>query len=262
MIATSSIQYLTLANSKRIAYYFDYHGAHLPTIIFLHDSLGCIQLWRDFPEKLAQQFPCNIFIYDRIGYGFSDPMDTYIRPTDYMTQEAILLEEIIEIKKLKNVVLFGHSDGGTIALLAASRQHHEIKNIICEAGHIFVEDITIQSILAAKVAYNNTTLPEKLKKYHGDKVPMLFKAWTDIWLDSKFRNWNIIYELKKIKTPLLFLQGSADEYGTDLQVMETIKHVSGPKEYHLLHNIYHTPHKEAPDVVVPIISHFLKNVIV
>lgn len=245
--------------------YIEHHNSfeNKPTIVFLHDSLGCTQLWRDFPGKISENTQCNVLVYDRLGYGKSFPMISHERENNYMELEADLLNELLNELNINNAILFGHSDGGTIALIAASKYPENIEAVICEAGHIFVEDITVKGVSDAFEAYQTTNLPERLAKYHGDKVPMMVKAWTEIWLSERFKSWNIEYLLKNITSPLLFIQGEADEYGTLDQVEKTIHQVSGSSEKYIIPNVGHTPHKEVPELVlnksVEFINHIVKN---
>jgi len=241
--------------------YIDYNHSfkNKPTIVFLHDSLGSAQLWRDFPSKVSEAAQCNTLVYDRLGYGKSFPMPTHERENNYMETEADILNDLLNELNLNDVILFGHSDGGTIALITASKYPEKIKAVICEAGHIFVEDVTVKGVKDALEAYRTTNLPERLQKYHGDKVPMIVKAWAEIWLSERFRSWNIEYLLKNIKSPLLFIQGEADEYGTLHQVEKTISQVSGSAEKFIIPNIAHTPHKETPDVVLNKAIEFIKG---
>ncbi|SIQ92325.1 Pimeloyl-ACP methyl ester carboxylesterase [Chryseobacterium sp. RU37D] len=248
-------------NSKKL--YIEYKNSfkNKPTIVFLHDSLGCTQLWRDFPANLAQSAKCNVLVYDRLGYGRSFPMQTYERENNYMEQEADWLNDLLNELNIKETVLFGHSDGGTIALIAAAKYPEKIKALICEAGHIFVEDITIKGVQDAFNAYKTTNLPERLQKYHGDKVEMMVKAWTEIWLNDRFKSWNIEDLLKNITSPLLFIQGDADEYGTLSQVEKTVSQVSGRAEKFIIPNTGHTPHKEIPEVVLQKSTEFINRII-
>jgi pimeloyl-ACP methyl ester carboxylesterase len=246
-------------NGKKL--YIEYNNSfeNKPTIVFLHDSLGSTQLWRDFPAKLSEATQCNVLVYDRLGYGKSFSMPTHERENNYMETEADILNDLLNELNIKDVILFGHSDGGTIALIAASKYPEKIRATICEAGHIFVEDVTVKGVKDALDTYQTTNLPERLQKYHGDKVPMIVKAWTEIWLSERFRSWNIEYLLKNIKSPLLFIQGEADEYGTLDQVEKTISQVSGSAEKFIIPNIGHTPHKEAPDIVLNKAIEFIKE---
>ena len=224
---------------------FNHSFENRPTIVFLHDSLGSVELWRDFPEKLAEATQCNVLIYDRLGYGKSFPMITHERENNYMQLEADVLNDLLSELNINDAVLFGHSDGGTIALIAASKYPEKVKAVICEAGHIFVEDITVKG----------------LEKYHGDKVETIVKAWTEIWLSEKFKTWNIESFLKNITSPLLFIQGGNDEYGTLDQVEKTVSQVTGTAEKFIIPNVGHTPHKESPEIVLNKSIEFINSVI-
>ncbi|MCS3529625.1 alpha/beta fold hydrolase [Chryseobacterium sp. JUb7] len=243
--------------------YIEYNSSfeNKPTIVFLHDSLGSVQLWRDFPEKLSAAAECNFLMYDRLGYGKSYPMLSHERDNNYMEQEADFLNDLLTELNINDAILFGHSDGGTIALITASKYPEKIKALICEAGHIFVEDITVKGVADALKAYQTTNLPERLQKYHGDKVEMIVKAWTEIWLSERFKSWNIEYLLKDITSPLLFIQGEADEYGTLGQVERTVSQVSGTAEKFIIPNVGHTPHKELPSAVLTKSEAFLKSIL-
>ncbi|WP_185205098.1 alpha/beta fold hydrolase [Chryseobacterium sp. C3] len=248
-------------NGKKLYTEYQKIFENKPTIVFLHDSLGCTQLWRDFPARLALQTQCNVLVYDRLGYGKSFPMLTYERENNYMEQEADLLNDLLKELNINDIILFGHSDGGTIALIFAARYPEKVTATLCEAGHIFVEDITVNGVKNAFEAYKTTNLPERLAKYHGDKVEMMVKAWTEIWLSDRFKSWNIEYLLKDINSPLLFIQGENDEYGTLDQVEKTISQVSGTAEKFIIPNIGHTPHKEIPDTVLQKSAEFITSII-
>lgn len=230
-----------------------------PTIVFLHDSLGCTELWRDFPKKIAEASRCNTLVYDRLGYGKSDAMKTSVRPVNYLELEAAVLNSLLEKLEIENVILFGHSDGGSIALIAASKYKKKIKMVICEAAHIFVEDITLNGIRQAVQAYETTNLPVRLQKYHGDKTETVFKAWTQTWLREDFRNWNIEDLLPEIKSSLLFIQGENDEYGTLDQVNTTLALVNGKAEKYIIPNAGHTLHKETPELAVNKVAAFITS---
>lgn len=230
-----------------------------PVIVFLHDSLGSAQLWRDLPAKLSESVECNMLVYDRLGYGKSDPMLTHERAVNYMELEADLLNDLLAELNITDAILFGHSDGGTIALITAAKYPERINSVICEAGHIFVEEVTLKGVYDAWDAYKTTNLAERLQKYHGDKVDMLFRAWTETWTHKDYRNWNIEYLLKDIRCPLLFIQGEADEYGTLDQVEKTVSQVSGTAEKYIIPGIGHTPHKEAPELILSRAAAFIKK---
>jgi len=233
-----------------------------PTIIFLHDSLGCLKLWRDFPEKLGKLTKCNILVYDRQGYGESCSFSYSKRNNYYIEQEADLLNEMLDFWKIDNAILFGHSDGGSIALITAGKYPEKIKGIITEGAHIFVEEVTIKGIKEAINLYRTTDLKIKLEKYHGNKTEEMFWAWASTWATNEFRNWNIEEFLPKIECPSLIIQGEKDEYGTLKQVENIIKQTKGQSTQLVLPNVKHTPHREVPELVLGKVSDFIKKYII
>lgn len=242
---------------KGMAYFYSEYYPGRPTIVFLHDSLGCIRLWRDFPEKLGEQTGCNILVYDRLGYGESTAMVTSGRGLDYLEVEADFCFDLLCALGLKDVILFGHSDGGSIALLVASKYPMVIQAVIAEAAHIFVEELTLNGIHDSIIAYQHTDLPQRLAKYHGEKVDTIFKAWTETWTASTYRVWNMEHFLTSIECPLLFIQGEEDEYGTLAQLRKTVDQVSGYAEELILTGVGHTPHKAVPDLVLNKTAQFI-----
>lgn len=248
-------------NGVKLAFHHVIKDLTRPTIIFLHDSLGCIQLWRDFPSAVGEKTNCNTLIYDRQGYGESDDFDTIDRENNYMEVEADVLSEMIKTFELKDVVLFGHSDGGTIALQTAAKYPNLIKGVITEGAHVFVEDITIDGVKEGVLAYENTNLKERLYKYHGDKTDNVFWAWATIWLSDKYRDWNIEHELKSIVCSCLIIQGEQDEYGTIKQVDAIVNNISGDAVKLIIPAIGHTPHKEARSIVLKETANFINNLI-
>lgn len=246
-------------NGKKLYIEFQTTYENRPTLVFLHDSLGCTSLWRDFPQKLAEAIQCNVLVYDRLGYGKSDPMPTHERPINYLEAEAHSLDSLLNALAIDNAILFGHSDGGSIALITASRYGKKIKAVICEAAHIFVEELTLKGIRKTMETYQSTDLPQRLQKYHADKVETLFKAWTETWTRADFRSWNIEHFLPAISCPLLFIQGEADEYGTMEQAEKTVSQVNGTASVFSIPGIGHTPHKEAAEIVIVAVKSFFEN---
>jgi len=238
-------------------YYPEAATASKTVLVFLHDSLGCIRLWRDFPEKLAQAAGCPALLYDRQGYGESSPFRSVDRGQDYLEQEADVLERLLEKLQVPQAILFGHSDGGSIALIAAAKYKSRIKAIITEGAHVFVEEVTLAGIREAVEAYQTTNLPQKLQKYHSAKTEAVFRAWTDTWLSSSFRSWNIEHFLPAILCPALIIQGEKDEYGTLAQVEAVVQQAQGPVQQLILPDIGHTPHREAPEQVLEKSAHFI-----
>jgi pimeloyl-ACP methyl ester carboxylesterase len=232
-----------------------------PTIVFLHDSLGCIELWRDFPEKLGAFAKCNVVIYDRIGYGKSPFFVTPRRENDYMELEADFLIQLLDQWQIKSPILFGHSDGGSIALIAAGKYPAKIKGVITEGAHVFVEEITINGILEAVELYSKTNLKAKLEKYHGDKTDEMFWAWASTWTTEKFRSWNIESFLPTITCPSLIIQGEEDEYGTLEQVTSIVEKTNGLSDKLILPHVKHTPHKEVPERILNASKEFIRTLI-
>jgi len=232
-------------------------GKGIP-LIFLHDSLGCTQLWRTFPQHLASLTGQAIYSYDRQGYGRSQAFSSNYRALDYMHREADTLIDFMDVCGLDTAIVFGHSDGGSIALLAAARHPERITAIITEGAHIFVEEITLQGIRAAVREYSETDLPEKLAKYHGSNTEPVFRAWTETWLRPDFTDWNIEDQLAQIHCPALILQGAEDEYGSAAQVAHIASQVSGPVRSVIIPDARHTPHKEQPEDTLAHCVLFLK----
>jgi len=230
-----------------------------PIMVFLHDSLGCCMLWRDFPEKLALAAGTNIFIYDRIGYGRSSAFGKEPRQHDYMEKEADTLILLLEQNNIRKAILFGHSDGGTIALLAAAKYPERIGAVITEGAHVFVEEKTLEGIRIAQEQYRDTDLGKRLEKYHGNKTRQVFEAWTGIWLSPSYREWNIEHFLPLITCPVLVIQGTNDEYGTEAQVNAIISQVTGPSEKCMVVNAGHTPHRQSELWVINACCDFLRK---
>lgn len=229
-----------------------------PTIVFLHESFGCIRHWRTFPDDLGVAMGFNTLVYDRQGYGQSDPFTITKRANDYLEKEADVLHAIIERMELCNVILFGHSDGGTIALLAAAKYPQKIGAVITEGAHVFVEEITLAGIRQAEEVYRTKNLKQKLAYYHGEKTEQVFRLWADTWLSEPFRNWNIEHFLRSITCPVLIIQGSHDEYGSIEQVAAIETNTAGDS-LRFIPQTGHTPHKEAPQEVIGAVKEFLSK---
>lgn len=233
-----------------------------PTLVFLHDSLGSIVLWRDFPNKLSELTNCNVLVYDRQGYGKSSPLTIVKRGNYYLETEADVLHQLIEHMQLTKVILFGHSDGGSIALIAAAKYPQHIIGIITEGAHIFVEEITLEGIREAVKLYETTNLKKRLQKYHGDKTQAVFDAWAKTWLSEEYGTWNIEKFLPQIKCPVFIMQGLNDEYGSEAQVDGIVNQVSGKAKKLMIPAIGHTPHKEARETVLEQTTKFINNQII
>jgi pimeloyl-ACP methyl ester carboxylesterase len=231
------------------------------TLIFLHDSLGCIRTWRDFPETLAQQLKCNFLIYDRIGYGesSSDP-EALHRRKDYLRKEAELLNDMIMYRSILKPVLFGHSDGATIALIAAAQVNNVIHAVISESAHIFVEVVTLMGVQNLAEDYANGALRARLSKYHSEKVDDVFFSWTKLWLSHKFRKWTIEHMLPEITCPCLILQGAQDQFGSIEQVKRIKQGIIGKVESVIMNNVGHTPHRENRGLTLRLCFEFINSI--
>lgn len=255
-MSTNSTLDLNRLAVKRIGHY----NSPIP-IIFLHESLGCIELWRDFPQRLSEATECDVIVYDRQGYGQSCPFSYAERSNDYLEQEADILIALLDHWGLEQALLFGHSDGASIALIAAAKYPERIAAVISEAAHVFVEPITLQSIADTLHAYQTTDLKAKLEKYHGEKTQALFDAWTKTWTTDTFRSWNIEHLLPNIICSTLVIQGEADEYGTLKQVDTILEQTTGPAIPLIIPEIGHTPHKEETELVLEQAAHFISGVL-
>lgn len=225
-----------------------------PLIIFLHEGLGSVAMWKDFPQRLCEAVNGRGLVYSRPGYGKSTPRaaDDAWQP-DFMHRQAFevlpaLLKALDIDTERQKPWLFGHSDGGSIALLFAARHPYSTSGTIVLAPHIFVEDMSISSIEAAKLAYQTTDLRSKLARFHDD-VDSAFWGWNDIWLNPSFRRWNLTQAIKTITCPLLAVQGLDDVYGT-LEQIHGIKRVLPETQLLELPNCGHSPHRDQPTALI------------
>ncbi|HVO83918.1 MAG TPA: alpha/beta hydrolase [Syntrophobacteria bacterium] len=231
-----------------------------PVLVFLHEGLGCIELWRGFPAALVEVTGLDGLIYDRWGHGKADPL-TVRRPHRYLHDEAFdSLPEVLQECGVKEAILIGHSDGGTIALLYGARYRQGLRAIITEAAHVFVEEVTLVGIRETVKQYQSGDLKERLSRYHDDNTETLFRAWADTWLDPGFRDWNVESYLPQVMSPLLVIQGEDDEYATRAQVDAIVGQVSGPVRPLLVPRCGHTPHREAQDLVLQEMAAFIETV--
>jgi len=227
-----------------------------PTIVMLHEGLGSVGLWGDFPEKLQAATGAGVFVYSRAGYGASSPV-TLPRPLDYMHIEARdVLPKVLDAIGVRRGLLLGHSDGASIAAIyAGSHQDHRVQGVAMIAPHFIVEDISVKSIAEIKEAYETTDLKAKLARWHKD-VDNAFYGWNGAWLDAKFRNWDISDYLAYIRVPVLIVQGESDQYGTMRQVEVAQDECYCPVDVAVIPGAGHSPHREAPAVTLDAITGF------
>jgi len=240
-----------------------WHGpspADAPTLVFLHEGLGCVEMWRDFPARLADATGCGALAYSRLGYGRSDPCPLP-RPVRYMHDEALaVLGELLEVAGVRECVLVGHSDGGSVALIyAGGTVAAPLRGVICEAAHVFCEDLTLRSIRQAGELFERGDLRPKLAKYHGANTDCAFRGWHDAWLDPDFRQWDLREYLPGVRVPLLAIQGADDPYGTVAQVEAIRKGVPGGAEVLMLPGCRHAPHREQPEATLEAMARFIRK---
>jgi pimeloyl-ACP methyl ester carboxylesterase len=232
-----------------------------PTIVMLHEGLGCVGLWGDFPDKLQTATGCGVFVYSRAGYGQSSPVELP-RPLTYMQDEARdVLPKLLDAIDFRRGLLLGHSDGASIAAVyAGTHQDHRVGGLVLIAPHFFTEDMGIASIAEAKTAYETGDLKPRLARWHKD-VDNAFYGWNGAWLDPGFRKWDITEPLGYIRVPVLIVQGEDDQYGTIAQIEAAERECYCPVEVALLPGAKHSPQRDAPDATLKAISGFVTDVL-
>jgi pimeloyl-ACP methyl ester carboxylesterase len=230
-----------------------------PVLVFLHEGLGSIGQWRNFPDKICARTGLSALVYDRWGYGGSDPL-TQPRKPDYLHAEALVsLPEVLHQCDIDKPILIGHSDGGSIAIIYAGTYPQNVSGIITEAAHVFVEDVTVEGIKSAVEVYESTDLKKRLAKFHYNNTELMFRGWSDIWLSPEFRNWNIEEYLPQITCPFLAIQGKDDEYGTSAQVESIVDKVTGSARGSMIDNCGHIPHIQAMEKVFSEMVSFIRQ---
>lgn len=232
-------------------------AADAPVMVFLHEALGCIALWKNVPERLVAMTGLPALVYDRHGHGLSAPL-VRERDPDYLDRESFeILPRVLAECGIADPIPVGHSDGGSIALLYASR--HPVRALVSEAAHVFNEEVSRRGIREALVAWRETNLASRLGRYHGDKTEALFFAWADCWLSDPFATWNIEAALPGVSSPALIVQGEGDEYGTKAQVDAIALGMTGQATVMMIPNCGHIPHFQAADAVLPAIAEFVAD---
>ena len=250
------------AAGRSLAYEWVGEGANgKPVLVFLHEGLGSIRQWREFPAKLAAATGCRALVYDRYGYGQSDVLAEKRRTVRFMHDEALdALPEMLAALKIENPILVGHSDGASIALIHAGAGHRA-RGVVAMAPHVFIEPICISSIRKATETFERTDFAEKLGRYHRD-ARKTFYGWADVWLDPQFGGWDIRDEyLPGVRSPVLAIQGFDDEYGTMAQLDEIKRRVSGPCELLKLEKCGHAPFREQPRETIEAAVRLVRSVL-
>lgn len=231
-----------------------------PTLVLLHEGLGCVGLWGEFPDHLAAATGCGVFVYSRAGYGASSPVPLP-RPLSYMHDEALeVLPRLLDAIGFRRGILVGHSDGASIAAIYAGGVKDErVQAISLQAPHFFTEDMTVVEIAKAKQNYEHGGLKAKLARWHKD-VDVAFWGWNGAWLDPDFKAWNISDFLPGIGVPVQIVQGEGDQYGTIRQIEVAQEHCRRPPEVTLIPKIGHSPYREAPQMTVEAVAGFCDRV--
>jgi len=237
-------------------------GPHAPELVFLHEGLGSISHWKDFPERVAATTGCPVTVYSRYGNGNSDLL-TEPRPVTYMHDEALrALPDLLAQLHIEKPILIGHSDGASIALIfsgGVAGARDSVRGLVLLAPHVFVEDLSVASIAAAKTTFETTDLCEKLGRHHRDPA-RTFWGWNNIWLHPDFRRWNIEEYLSRITCPILAIQGLDDQYGTMAQVQAIARQSAGPVEILPLAECRHSPQRDQPEAVLAAMATFVKQI--
>jgi pimeloyl-ACP methyl ester carboxylesterase len=232
-----------------------------PTLVLLHEGLGCVAMWRGFPQALSAATGCGVLAYSRRGYGKSGvrPLPW---PVTYMHDEAFdMLPRVLDQAGVRDCLLVGHSDGASIATIyAGGRQDFRVHGLVLMAPHFFVEDVSIASIAAAKEAYEHGDLRARLLRYH-DHVEVAFRGWNDAWLNPDFRNWRLDDAVAHVRVPMLVIQGAGDQYGTVAQVKLAQEAAYCPVEALVLDDCRHAPHVDQPEITLSAIADFVDRVL-
>ncbi len=254
-------QYLKIDGRKLECQWHNPQSQSNPALVFLHEGLGCTRLWRDFPQKLSQQTGCPAFVFSRFGYGDSDAC-LLPRKVNFMHTEALtVLPRVLQAAGIKDHIIVGHSDGGSIGIIyAGTPLASQLKGLVTAAAHVFCEKITVESIFQAKINYEQGNLKKGLEKYHGKNTRYAFRGWNDVWLNPVFMHFNIEKYLPKIQVPMLALQGRKDQYGTLLQ-LDAISKKANRVQANIIENCKHSPHLEQESQVLETMTHFILSIL-
>ncbi len=250
-------QFLETANAKLEYQSVQPEASTGPMLVLLHEGLGSLELWRDFPVQLAEACNAPVLIYSRQGYGRSSPVPLP-RPLDHLGVDGPdELGRVLDGLGLEQVVLVGHSDGASIALAYAARQDPRLLGVVALAPHVDVEQVCVEGVQRTVKAYARGDLRERLHAYHGDNLEGAFRGWSETWLNPAFAAWNLYPELPRIRVPLLAIQGQEDEFASPAQLEIIAREVAGPCRTVLLEHCRHFPQNQARPRVLALIAEFL-----
>jgi pimeloyl-ACP methyl ester carboxylesterase len=226
-------------------------------IVLLHDSLGSVALWRDFPARLAAGTGRTVIAYDRLGFGRSDPRADLLTPSFVGDEAALYFPAVREQLGVRKFVVFGHSVGGAMAIHCAARFDEDCEALITESAQVFTEETTLQGIRAAKLQFADGEQFGRLEKYHGDKAKWVLEAWTGTWLSARFASWSLQEVLAQVRVPTMAIHGSDDEYGSTRHPALIAEWADAEVRVEVLQDLHHLPHREQPDRVVDLVWDFL-----
>ncbi len=227
-------------------------------VILLHDSLGCVDLWRDFPSKLARATGRGVIAYDRLGFGRSDKHPGSLAPSFVRDEADGAFSALRTQLNITNFVAFGHSVGGGMAIIAAGAFPKDCRALVTESAQAFVEDRTLEAIREAERGFARADQIERLRRYHGDKAEWVLRSWVDTWFSEDFASWALDKDLPNVRCPALVLHGDKDEYGSARHAERIGALASGPATIRILANCGHIPHREDEATVLDAIGDFLR----
>ncbi|WP_328702649.1 alpha/beta fold hydrolase [Belnapia mucosa] len=228
-----------------------------PTVVLIHDSLGCVELWRDFPAALATALGRRVVAYDRLGFGRSDPHPGPLPPDFIRGETEAGLLPLCEQLGIGRMVPFGHSVGGGMAVGAAARLPERCAALVTVSAQTFVEDRTLAGLREAEAGFRDPAQMQRLARYHGAKAEWVLEAWLGTWLAPEFAGWTLDADLARVRCPLLALHGDRDEYGSARHPERIVAGAAGPSRMVLLPGCGHVPHREGPEAVIEEVARFL-----
>lgn len=232
----------------------------MPPLVLLHDSLGSVGLWRDFPAQLATSLARPVLAYDRAGFGHSSPRSDAASPGFIDDEATRVFPALRDALGLDAFALFGHSVGGAMAIAIAATQGEACRFVVAESAQAFVEPRTLAGIRAAKARFQDPAAFERLSKWHGERARWVLSAWTDVWLDERFRDWSLDAWLPRVRCPVLAIHGDRDEYGSVAFPRRIADGVAGPARCEVMEDTGHVPHRERPEAVLQRVTGFVEAI--
>ena len=228
-------------------------------ILLLHDSLGSVELWRDFPEQLADSTRRTVIAYDRLGYGKSDA-NPELPDDNVVESESETVAQLLDALDIERCIVFGHSIGGEMAVACAARLPGRVSAVVAESAQCWLEEQTLAAIRAGRAQFDDPEQMQRLRKYHGDKAQWVLDAWAATWLRPSMRNWSILPEAARVRCPLLTIHGDNDGFTSVDQPRKLAEAVAGPSRVEIIAGCGHIPHREQPERVLSILAGFMRGI--